>query len=222
MPRQRLAAYDPNHMDILDEPGPRPQAATGDVWLGITPTLRTLASGQALFRQGARTSGIFRLSTGSIRMQRYTSGGSVVTMHTARPGELFAEASLFSPRYHCDAIAQTEASVFIYARAHVLRALNENPSALITFSAGLAQRLQSLRQLMELRQVRSADERVLQYLRVHCDAHGGWAAPGTLKQWAEELALTHEALYRTLARLQRAGLLVRDADKMRLTDSGTR
>lgn len=222
MPPQRLDEYDPNHMKTLDDSGPHTQAATGDVWLGITPALKTLASGQALFRQGARTSGIFRLSTGSIRMQRCTSGGTVVTMHTARPGELFAEASLFSPRYHCDAIAQTESRVLIYARAQVLRAFNENPSALITFSAGLAQRLQSLRQLMEIRQVRSADERVLQYLQSHCDVHGGWSAPGTLKQWAEELALTHEALYRTLARLQRSGLLVRDTHKMQLTDSGVR
>lgn len=198
---------------------PDPPAATGDVWLGITPARRTLAGGQALFRQGARTSGIFRLAGGSVRLQRCTPGGSVVTMHTARPGELFAEASLFSPRYHCDAIAQCDADVLVYARAQVLQAFADNPSALLTFAAGLAQRMQSLRQLMELRQVRPADERVLQFLRLHCNTQGAWTAPGTLKQWAEDLALTHEALYRTLARLQSTGLLVRDAECMQLTDS---
>ncbi len=199
-----------------------PHAATSDVWLGITPAHRSLAAGQALFRQGARTSGIFRLAAGRIRLQRCTPGGSVVTMHTARPGELFAEASLFSPRYHCDGIAQSDADVLVYARAQVLQAFADSPSALLTFAAGLAQRMQSLRQLMELRQVRPAEERVLQFLRLHCDAQGGWTAPGTLKQWAEDLALTHEALYRTLARLQRTGMLMRDADRMQLTDSAPR
>ena len=44
---------------------------------------------------------------------------------------------------------------------------------------------------------------VLQVWRLRYDATGVYHAPGTLKEMATELGLTHEALYRALATLER-------------------
>lgn len=137
-------------------------------------------------------------------------------MHTALPGELFAEASVFSAQYHCDAIAMQDSEVQIYKKVELTRRLKNNEEALWMFTAELAQRVQGLRAMLALRQTRSAPERVLLYLRLRSDASGRWVAAGTLKQLAEEIGLTHEALYRALATLERSGHIERSGPAIRL------
>ena len=49
-----------------------------------------------------------------------TPAGAQVAMHSVRPGELFAEASLFSARYHCDAVASRASEVLVYPKREVV------------------------------------------------------------------------------------------------------
>lgn len=142
-------------------------------------------------------------------MIRVTPDGVAVTLHQARPGEMFAEASLFSKHYHCDAVAGVDSVVGLYPQAKLATQLRNDPEALWSFSQELAQRLQGLRQRYELKQIRSATERLLQFIRLRCDDKGCVHTTGTLKDIAAELGLTHEALYRTLATLERRKLIRR-------------
>jgi len=182
----------------------------------VVPTVRRVAADAALFRQREPTFGLFRLVSGRIRLVRVTPAGMQVPMHSVRPGELFAEASIFSARYHCDAIATTACEVLVYPKAELLRWLKDNKEDLWSFAAELAHRVQELRTRLEMRQIRSAPERVLQSLTLRCGASGTWRIDGTLKQFAEEIGLTHEALYRALAGLQRDGRIARDNGEIRL------
>jgi hypothetical protein len=60
----------------------------------------------------------------------------------------------------------------------------------------------TLRTLLERQSIRSARERVRHYLAVNVGADGRTVVlPGTLKELAADLGLSHEALYRTLARM---------------------
>lgn len=187
-----------------------------DTLPGVTPVARRLAAGGALFRQGDAGIGIFRLVSGRLRLLRCTRDGTEVAMHTVRPGELFAEASLFSTHYHCDAIALEDSAVLLYPKEDLARQLAASPQTLLAFTAELAHRLQGLRSRLEIRQIRSARERVMQFLQLHCDNAGMWARDGTLKQLAEELGLTHEVLYRSLARLEDEGHITRLPTGIRL------
>ncbi len=183
---------------------------------GVTPAVRHVASGTALFRQGDASFGIFRLQSGRIRLLRMTPEGTEVPLHTVRPGELFAEASIFSARYHCDAIALQTSEVLVYPKKELTRQLKENTDELWSFTAELARHVQSLRTRVEVRQIRSAPERVLHSLRLRCDSQGVWKMDGTLKQFAEEIGLTHEALYRALATLEKNGNIARSKSEIRL------
>lgn len=209
-------AYDSSHMpgEARVQAATRPSAAASGPWavldgLGITPTARRLATGDTLFRQGQATQGLYVLEAGAVCLLRFTASGAMVPMHTARAGELFAEASLFAERYHCDAVARRESTVRLYPRAALRQAFAARPETAWRFTAELAQRLQAARQRLELRNIRSAGERITQFLRLHTDRSGAWQADGTLKQWAEELGLTHEALYRALAVLERERVIRR-------------
>lgn len=205
-------AYDCNHMT---RPASAP-ALPAPAFAGVTPVWRRVEAGAVLFRQGDRSIGIFRLQSGRLRLLRVTAEGAAVPMHTVREGELFAEASLFSPRYHCDAVALVACEVWMYPKAALTRRLTSEPDALWAFSRELAHHVQSLRTRLELRQVRSAPQRVLQALQLRCDEQGCWQPDGTLKQFAEEIGLTHEALYRALATLARDGRISRTRAAIRL------
>lgn len=204
----------PENSSPLPEPDLPPFA-------GVMPRPRSLATGDVLFRQGDAPFGLFRLVAGQLRLVRVTPGGTEVAMHTVRSGELFAEASLFSSRYHCDAIATKACRILVYPKEDVLRQLQTRPEELWKLAAELAHRMQGLRTRLEVRQIRSAPTRVLQALRLRCDASGQWMQDGTLKQFADEIGLTHEALYRALAKLEQDGHIARSDRQIRLLASGS-
>jgi CRP-like cAMP-binding protein len=190
---------------------------TATALLDVTPDHRSLAAGAALFRQGDASIGIFLLISGRIRLQRITPDGAAVSIHLARPGELFAEASLFSELYHCDAIAEVDSEVWLYPKGQLARSLHTKPEALWSFARELARRLQELRLRYELKQIRSANERVLQLLRMRCGKDGVYSITGSLKEVAAYVGLTHEAFYRALTALEKRGLIARGAGAIRLT-----
>ncbi len=171
---------------------------------------RDLAAGETLFRQGEPAAAIYRVESGRLRLVRRTIDDHLVGLHTARRGEFFAEASLFAETYHCDAVAATQTRVRIYPKAEVMAALRADPALAESFMARLAHQIQELRARMELRSIRSARERLLQYLRL-LDRHSGHrvAIEGPLQDLAAEIGLTREALYRTLAVLEAEGALTR-------------
>ena len=178
-------------------------------------SVRHLARGQALFRQGDGTFGVFRITRGCVRLERRTFDGRLVVLHTARAGELFAEASLFAYAYHCDAVAVTDAVVEVYDKPALLADLGASASAggLI---ATMARQLQDARGRLELRNVRSARERVLLWLDLRAGPTRIVTVEGELQDVAAELGLTREAFYRTLATLERDGLIAREGAQITL------
>jgi CRP/FNR family transcriptional regulator, dissimilatory nitrate respiration regulator len=181
---------------------------------------RTLKAGQTLFRRGNRTSGLYEIVEGEVRLVRVNRAGREAVLHRAMAGETMAEASLFSASYHCDAIATTDAVVRLYPKAAVLAEFDRNPKAARTFAAVLARQVMTLRTRLEQRNIRGAHDRVRHYLAVNADADGRTVAPsGTLKDVASELGLTHEALYRTLADMAADGEIERRKGTIRLLKS---
>ena len=72
---------------------------------------RVLAPGQALFRMGDPTAGIYEVLQGQVQMVRVDASGREIILYAASAGEIFAEAALFSPIYRCDALTKTGATV---------------------------------------------------------------------------------------------------------------
>jgi CRP-like cAMP-binding protein len=186
--------------------------------LKVESTTRVLEAGEHLFRQGDKAEAIFEVEQGQLRMVRHTSDSRPVIVRSSRSGELFAEASLFSDFYHCDALAVVRTRVRRYAKRHLLAAFRKDAESALGFTAILARQVQALCARLELRNVRSARDRVLQTLIVAADARDRtvWLN-GTLKDLAAEIGLTHEALYRALAALERNGKVRRRGDRIVLT-----
>jgi CRP/FNR family transcriptional regulator, dissimilatory nitrate respiration regulator len=173
---------------------------------------RKLKAGEPLFHLGDKTAGLYEVVSGRVRLAR---AGQEVVLYIAGAGETIAEASLYSPAYHCDAIASSSALVRLYPKAAVLDAFAKDRKAAQAFSATLARQVMNLRTRIEQRNIRSARERVRHFLALNIGADGRTVAlPGTVKDLAAELGLTHEALYRTLAALEKAGEIRRARGKV--------
>ena len=168
--------------------------------------LRTLATGQALFRQGDLVKAVYVVEEGRIAMVRYAPDGRRVTLFMAGPGDSFAEAALFSEAYHCDAIAELPARVVVIPKAELRAVLAQHKRHAERLMARLAHQVQDLRLRLELRNIRNARERVWQALLLLAGPGGRTIVfDRPLKVVAVEIGLTHEAYYRALAALVRSG-----------------
>ncbi len=182
---------------------------------------RSLQAGEALFHRSDKVARLFEVLDGQVRLSRLDQSGHEILLYVAGPGETIAEASLFSPVYHCDAVASSAATVRGYAKSAVLAAFDRNPKAAQAFTATLARQVMKLRTRIEQRNIRSARERLRHWLRVNAGADGRTIViAGTLKDVAAELGLTHEALYRNLAALERLGEIKRRRGSIVLARAG--
>jgi CRP-like cAMP-binding protein len=172
--------------------------------------LRTLAKGETLFLQGDQTFAIFAVRRGRVRLMRHLADGSTLPLHVAHDGETFSEAAIYSKNYHCDAIADVESEVEIHPIPALSRVLDKNPEAARIFMAHLARQVIDLRSRLEIRNIRSAEERVVQFLQLQVgesDLSITFTRP--LKDISGDIGLTHEAFYRALAKLEESGVITR-------------
>jgi CRP-like cAMP-binding protein len=171
---------------------------------------RSLAKGEALFLREETPLGLYILDSGQIRLTRTDADGRNVILFTAQPGDAFAEASLFSDAYHCDAVASKASLVRLFPKAVVLKALEEQPALAQRFMANLARQVMTLRTRLESRNLRNARMRVLHHLSL--EAQGSERIvriDSDLMALAQEIGLSHESLYRTLASLEAEGAIKR-------------
>ena len=181
---------------------------------------RMLRAGESLFRTGDPVHGIFAIESGRIQMLRYDIQGRPLVLYTGIQGDLFAEAALFAETYHCDAVAVADATVRIFSKSALLSLFARDPAAAQKFTALIAHELITARSRLELLNIRSAHERVLRHLGLAAGADGRTVKlPGTLKETAEDLGLTPEALYRVLADLEKRGLIERKDNLIKLLDT---
>ena len=161
-----------------------------------------MQKGDVLFRQNQTTSGLYRVVSGCVTLQRTGLGGDTLTLHRAVSGGLFAEASIFSTTYHCGALCTEAGSVIKIAKAHVVATMQSNPAFSEGFTRLLAIQVQQYRAHIELLAISSAKERILAAVQAgYFDA--------TVTELATRINLTHEACYRALRGLCDDGRMIR-------------
>lgn len=139
--------------------------------------------------------------SGEVHLVRQSMTGSEVILQRAHQGFL-AEASLDQTAYHCDAIAVLPATLLMFPRKQFRQALNDE-SFRIQWISHLARELRRVRAQTERMSLKSAQERIIHHIETEGDS-GSITLSSSKKEWAAELGLTHEALYRALARMERS------------------
>jgi len=166
---------------------------------------RTLPAGISLFHQGDRPQHIFFILTGEVRLMRHSPQGQEMILQRAQAG-FIAEASLDAARYHCSAVAACSSEILAFPLQGFKTALCDDQDFHHAWSSHLAGELRRLRAKCERLCLHTAAERILHYLATEGDG-GSLTLTQSRKAWAAELGLSHEALYRTLRKLQDEGVL---------------
>jgi CRP-like cAMP-binding protein len=156
-----------------------------------------LADGAAVFFAGDAVRFLFVVRDGGVQMLRRHPGGTAIVLQRVRAGGLVAEASLFAPCYHCDAVAQGPARLARIPKTAVLEHHLKQPQWLQAFAAHLASEVQRTRGRAELLSFKRVADRLDAWLTLN---GGQMPKRGRWGDWADELGVSPEALYRELAK----------------------
>lgn len=193
-----------------------------DDWIRQAPdTLRLVAShmsmekGQPVFRFGDEVDAVYRVLEGDMCLTRFSPEGTQIVLYRARAGDFLAEASLFADRYHCDAVC-TRSGRYLRLPVDALRHCLSNDAAFaLEWIAILSGSLRKQRAAQERLNLKSLRMRVIHYL-VDRGKDGCVELDQPVIRWAAELGASHEALYRTLAEMEREGVLQRQGQTLAL------
>lgn len=156
-----------------------------------------LQDGERVFLAGQTVRHLFVVRTGGVQMLRRHASGAALVVQRVRPGGLLAEASLFAQRYHCDALATGSTLLARIPKASVEDLQAQEPGWLLEFAAHLAVEVQRTRARAELLSLRKVGERIDAWCMLE---QAGIPERGRWADWAAELGVSPEALYRELAK----------------------
>lgn len=159
-----------------------------------------LEPGAPLFHAGDGVGAMYLVRAGRVVLQRATRGGDHVVLQRAGPGAVPAEASAYSPHYHCAAVAESAAELAVMPLERFHDRLAEDAALAALWARHLAHAVQQARMRAEMRSLRGVADRLEMWL----DWHGALPARGRWQALADDLGVTREALYRELARRRRA------------------
>jgi CRP-like cAMP-binding protein len=162
----------------------------------------SLGAGHVLFHTGSRPRWMHYVREGEALMQRLSADGSVAVVQRATAGMFLAEASLTSTRYHCDGVCASACMVLALPLPALRQAIDVDPAARWAWISQLGTQMRRDRLRLERLGLRTLPERLRHLVLTEGSGNGEYVLRGTRMQLAVDLGVTHEALYRTLARLR--------------------
>ncbi|MGG6296803.1 Crp/Fnr family transcriptional regulator [Leptolyngbya sp. AN02str] len=181
---------------------------------------RSLSLGQVLFHRNDKVQMIYAVKSGQLRLLHYTKSGQSISHYAVQIGEICSEVSLFLDVYTCSAIAESPTQVLAFPKQAFLDALRQHVDWAIAVMMQLTYRLHTTKVMLELRSIRSAQERVLHYLQFLATPEKNVIVlEQPLKNIAADLSISPEVLSRTLTQLEDAGAIAREKRRITLLES---
>jgi len=170
--------------------------------------------GDRLFTQGKKPDRMVYVASGEVVLQRLGIQGENVVLQRARQG-FVAEASLQSSNYHCDGVVTVSGDLVAIPIEPLRQSLLADPAFAMRWMGMLNQELKRLRAQCERLSLKGVRDRLLHLIETEGQC-GRLPLDAGLKSMASELGVTHEALYRTVAALEKQGSLRREGGQIRI------
>jgi CRP-like cAMP-binding protein len=178
--------------------------------LQAVATYQHFSSGQILFQRHEEVRAIYAIKSGQVRLLHYTSTGQAISHYTVQDGEICAEVALFMDTYACSAVVETSTQVLAFPKQTFLNTVQQNSDFTIAVMHQLSHRLHNTKIMVELRSIRSTQERVLHYLQLIVSPEKNTIIlPKPLKSIATDLGISPEGLSRALTQLEGNGIISR-------------
>lgn len=185
--------------------------------------VRTVSGGTLLFVQDDPADRFYVVLDGWVKLYRVSEQGAQAIVTVVISGETFAEAAIFaSGRFPVCAETVSDSRLLMLSRKGLLRSLAADPEIALAMLGSLSLRLRHLVETIEHLQVKSAPQRLGDFLLHLCPPDAATASvdlpfPKTLV--AQRLGMRPETLSRALAKLRAVGVLA-DGESIRIGDAG--
>lgn len=210
MYRSETIAYDCDHMTSL--PPELAQLLPTD--LHELCEARHYARQATLFQLGQRPEMMFYVVQGEVLLERMGMSGEPVIVQRTDRG-FVSEASLQASHYHCDAQVVMATDVVCVPVAPLLAQLLKDAAFALRWIGMCNREIRRLRLQCERLSIKTVQGRLMHLIETR-GSNGHYSVGADLKTLASELGVTHEALYRTLAALEKAGRLERGGGQLSL------
>jgi CRP-like cAMP-binding protein len=169
--------------------------------------------GAYLFHHGKKPEYMFFIVSGEAVLTRTSSHGEPTILQRCRGG-FISEASLLVDAYHCDAIATHNGQAITLPIKSLRDSLADDKFSMkwVQLLSKEIMRLRTQSERLGLKDIRSK----LIHLIEAEGKNGVLILQSDFKSLASEIGVTHEALYRAIAALEKEGLLEKHPDSLEL------
>ena len=169
--------------------------------------------GDYLFHQGKKPEYMFFIVSGEAVLTRISSHGEPTILQRCKGG-FVSEASLLVDAYHCDAIATHNGQAIMLPIESLREALADSKFSMkwVQLLSKEIMRLRTQSERLGLKDIRSK----LIHLIETEGKQGVLTLQSDFKSMASEIGVTHEALYRAIATLEKEGLLEKHPNSLEL------
>jgi CRP/FNR family transcriptional regulator len=189
-------------------------------------SIRGLAKGEYLFREGAPAEGFYVVQSGVINVHRLTPDGREQVICLFRADESLAEATLVTvDTYPANAVATENSQVIVVRRREFRDLIFQKPELALRMLSSMSLHLKHLVQLLQDLKGRQIEARLAEWILRHSPAAlAGCPAvlelPVSKKVLAGQLGVTSETLSRTLAKFRDEGTIVVNGKRITVRDAG--
>jgi CRP-like cAMP-binding protein len=176
--------------------------------------MTSVKKGTLLFQTSKKPELMFFVLNGEVTLERLSQHGEPVVLQRTRYG-FVSEASLQSPKYHCDGRVVANSEIIQIPLSALADALNSDAAFAARWIRMLNQEVKRLRLQCERLSMKSVKDRLLHLIDTE-GKNGQYQVTTGLKSLAGELGVTHEALYRTLAALEQSREIKRESGLLEL------
>ncbi len=165
------------------------------------------AANTALFLTGEQPRWMFFVLAGEVVLERHGMDGQQACLQHCQSG-FVGEASVTSSRYHCDGRTTLSTRVTKVPIQAMRQALKNDVAFAERWIAMLSREVRQLRLQNERLSLPKVQDRLLHLIETE-GTEGRYALTCSIKDMAKQLAVTHESLYRAIARLVEVGRIER-------------
>ncbi len=172
--------------------------------------IRTVDKGEVLFFQGDPASGFYTLLSGLIRIYKSSPEGKEYTLHTIRPGQMFAEAAIFGGEVfpaNCMAIEDSVAAFF--AKDRFINLIVNSPQISLKMISALSGFVRDFNQQIENLSLKEVSARLALFLLSQSKASGQnkIVLDISKSELANSLGTISETLSRNFRKMKELGVI---------------
>jgi CRP/FNR family transcriptional regulator len=184
-------------------------------------SIRKVKRKETLFFQGDPATGLYILLEGKVRIFKSSPEGKEYTLHMIYPGQMFAEAAVFSGKsFPANCCAMEDSTVAFFPKERFLKLLHDSPKISLKMIGGLSAFVREFNQKVEELSLKEIPARLAYYLLTEHDRLGSasFELDISKSELASRLGTVSETLSRALKKLRESRIIAVEGKKISILD----